>query len=810
MKKNVKKYETEIDGKKITVETGRLAKQASAAVTLQMGETIVMATAMISKEARDIDFFPLMVDYEERYSAAGRIKGPRFSKREGKPSNEAILIGRMIDRGLRPLFPQNMRNEVQVICLPLSLDHENRPDMVAMLAACIAIHISEIPFDGPLACVRLGMSGGFPIINPTIEEMEHSELELVVMGDGNRITMVECDAEELSDDNMKKAFDTAMEHMGPLAKFVDDIRKDIGKPKLKDDQLTMRSGQNPEYKEIIEEMKKAAHPHLDKFLFNTPKGSKGERKDILKGLEKLLIEQFKSKYVKEKGGEAEAEKYLKGVLSKFFYEFIEEQVTIAILEKKKRVDGRKLDQIRPLAAEVGLLPRTHGSGLFERGETQILTMVTLGAPFDEQSVETMESDGSKKYFHHYNFLPYSVGEVKMLRGAGRREIGHGALAEKALVPVLPDEETFPYTIRVVSETMSSNGSSSMGSTCGSTLALMDAGVPIKKPVGGIAMGIASHGKKWAILTDIQDLEDGPGGMDFKFTGTRDGITAIQMDTKTSGLTKEMIHAVFPQMRKALNEVIDCIVEAIPEPRKELSQWAPRIISFKIDPQKIGDVIGPGGKKIRAITEELDVKIDINDDGLVMITTSDVEKGKIAEKMIRDIVRVVEVDEIFEEAVVVKIMPFGAFLNLTPGQDGMLHVSEIEWGRVENVTDRINLGDKVRVKVIKIDFGKVDVSRKALLPKPEGYVEPERRPRRDDDRRGSDRGDRRGGDRRGGDRDRRGGGDRRGGDRDRPPRRPRDDGPNRDGYAGERKDERLEDIEKRKTEKKPEAEESKEE
>ncbi|MFO7618494.1 MAG: polyribonucleotide nucleotidyltransferase [Thermoplasmata archaeon] len=505
MEKNVKRYETEIDGKKIIVETGKLAQQASAAVTVQMGETVIMATAMISKEARDIDFFPLMVDYEERYAAAGRIKGPRFSKREGRPSNEAVLIGRMIDRGLRPLFPQSMRNEVQVICLPLSLDHENRPDIVAMLAACIAVHISEIPFDGPLGCVRLGMSGGFPIINPTIEEMEHSELQLIVMGDGKRITMVECDAQELADESMKKAFDMAMEIMGPIAEFADMIRKDIGKSKLTDDQLTFRGSAKPENMALIEEMKAAAVPHLDKYLFNTPKGSKGERKDILRGLEKELIGQFKPRFVEEKGGEEEAEKHLKSVLKSFFYDFIEEQVTIAIVEKDKRVDGRKLDQIRPLSAEVGLIPRTHGSGLFERGETQILSLVTLGAPFDEQSIETMESDGKKKYFHHYNFLPYSVGEVKMLRGAGRREIGHGALAEKALVPVLPDDESFPYTIRVVSETMGSNGSSSMGSTCGSTLALMDAGVPIKKPVGGIAMGIASYNGKWKILTDIQDL-----------------------------------------------------------------------------------------------------------------------------------------------------------------------------------------------------------------------------------------------------------------------------------------------------------------
>ena len=799
MTDEVKRYETEIEGKKIIVETGKMARQASAAVTVQMGETVMMVTAQISKEARDIDFFPLMVDYEERYFAAGKIKGPRFSKREGRPSNEAVLIGRMIDRGLRPLFPQNMRNEVQVICLPLCLDHENRPDIVAMLGACIALHISEIPFDGPIAGVRLGMSGGFPIINPTIDEMEYSELQLVVMGDGKRISMVECDAAELSDQEMLKAFDMAFEVMGPLAKFIDDIRKDIGKPKLTEDQLTMKGGLNEADQAVVEQMKEFCVPHLDKFLFNTPKGSKGERKLILKGLEDKLMEEFKPKFVKAKGGEDEAKAYVKNLIGSFFFDFIEAQVTKAILEKGQRVDGRSLDQIRPLGSEVGLLPRTHGSGLFNRGETQILSIVTLGAPFDVQSIETMESDGTKNYFHHYNFLPYSVGEVKMLRGAGRREIGHGALAEKALVPVLPEMESFPYTIRVVSETMGSNGSSSMGSTCGSTLALMDAGVPIKKPVGGIAMGIASNedGSLWKVLTDIQDLEDGPGGMDFKFTGTRDGLTAIQMDTKTRGLTKEMIHATFPQMRKAINEVIDSLVATIPEPRKELSPHAPRIISFMIDPEKIGDVIGPGGKVIRAITEELDLKIDINDDGLVMITTNDAEKGSAAEKMIRDIVRVIEVGEIFEEAEVVKIMPFGAFVNLTPGQDGMLHVSEIEWGRVEKVTDRVNLGDKLKVKVIKIDKGKVDVSMKELLPKPEGYVEPPKRPRRDSDRRG---GDRRGGDRRSRDRD-----DRRGGDRrERKPRAKKDRDDDRDGYASERKDERLEQIEKRRKEKQNEA------
>jgi polyribonucleotide nucleotidyltransferase len=431
----------------------------------------------------------------------------------------------------------------------------------------------------------------------------------------------------------------------------------------------------------------------------------------------------------------EAEERTTKLLAGFFWDFVEEQVTLAILDRDLRVDGRKLDEIRPLSAEVEVLPRTHGSALFSRGETQLLSVVTLGAPFDELSIETMEVDGTKRYFHHYNFLPFSVNEVKPIRGAGRREIGHGALAEKALVPLLPVEEDFPYATRVVSEVMSSNGSSSMAATCSSTLALMDAGVPLAKHVAGIAMGLASDGNRWKVVTDLQDMEDGPGGMDFKFTSTREGITAIQMDTKTRGLSKDIIEATFPQMRRAINEILDVMESAIAEPRSELSPYAPRIISFMIDPQKIGDIIGPGGKIIRAITDELDLKIDINDDGLVMITTTDPERGLQAEKMIRDIVRVVEVGEVFEEAEVVKIMPFGAFVNLTPGTDGMLHVSEIEWGHVDKVTDRVNLGDKLKVKVIKIDNGKVDVSMKVLLPRPEGYSDSRGRPRGRGGRRG---------------------------------------------------------------------------
>jgi polyribonucleotide nucleotidyltransferase len=754
-----KKYETTIHDKKLTIEVGRFANQVDASVLAQIGETVVLATAQMSDKAREgLDFFPLMVDFEERYFAVGKIKGPRFTKREGRPSADAVLMGRMIDRGLRPLFPQEIRNDMQVICLPLSLDGQNKPDVVGMIAACAALHISRIPFDGPIAGVRVGLINGDYIVNPTVDELEYSDMTLVVMGDSGRITMVDCSAKEVSDEHMLEALKAAMDALGQVAKFIDTIRKEVGVEKARLEDLKIRGGFSPEDAVLIDQIKAAAIPQLDTYLFSAPRGSKGERKVILHGLEEALIKKFKGRLVTPERGEAAAEAHLRKLMGSFFFEFIEQQVTVAILDRDRRVDGRALDQIRPLGCEVGLLPRVHGSGLFTRGETQILSVVTLGAPGDELTMETMESDYTKKYFHHYNFLPSSVGEVKPLRGAGRREIGHGMLAEKALMPVLPQEEEFPYTIRVVSEVMGSNGSSSMASTCGSTLALMDAGVPIKKHVGGMAMGLASDGARWKVLTDLQDFEDGPGGMDFKFTSTRDGLTAIQMDTKTRGLTMEMIQVTVAQMRRAMNQLLDAMVAAIPAPRPELSQYAPRIISFSIDPEKIGDVIGPGGKVIRSMTEELGVQIDIEDSGLVVITSNDAEKAKEAQRMITDLVRVVQVGEVFEDAVVVKIMSFGAFVSLTPNQDGLLHVSEIEWGRVEKVTDRLRLGDKVRVKVISIDRGKVDVSARELLPRPEGWVEPPRRSM-DSGRGGRDR-DRRGGH---GGRDR-GGRDRRGGDR----------------------------------------------
>jgi len=732
----IKTFETDFAGTGLKIEYGRMAHQAGAAVTARMGDTLVLATATMSKGARPgMDFFPLMVDYEERFYAAGRIKGPRFSKREGRPTTDAVLTGRMIDRGIRPLFPDGLKNEVQVVIMPLSIDGEHKPDIVGMIAACTALHISNIPFDGPIAGVRLGLVTGEYVINPTPEEMEFSELQLVVMGDGKRVTMVDCDATELEDGEMLKAFEIAMKAMDPVAKFIDRIRKEIGQEKAKEEELEFSGNPSKEDLKVIEDLKKAALPHLDKYLFNTPKGSKGERKLIMKQLEDKLVKDLTKKLKKKDRGEEETEEYLRGLMGLFFYEFMEEQVTNAILEKDLRVDGRKLDQIRPLKSEVGLIPRAHGSGLFSRGETQVLSIVTLGAPGDDLMVETMEYDDKKRYFHHYNFLGFSVGEVKPIRGAGRREIGHGMLAEKALDPVLPREDDFPYTIRVVSEVMGSNGSSSMASTVGSTLALMDAGVPLKKPVAGIAMGMASDGKKWKVLTDLQDLEDGKGGMDFKFTSTKDGITAIQMDTKTPGLGYDVIKATFKQMRKAIGEILKEIESAIPEPRKEISEYAPRIIQMEIDPDKIGGVIGSGGKVIRGLTEEMGVQIDIEDDGTITITSPDYKSALETQKKIEDITRTIEVGEVFEGAEVVKIMRFGAFVRLTPNQDGMIPISEIAWERTREVSDALKVGDRVDVKVVRIDKGKIDVSMKALLPRPEGYRPS---PSRGDSRRGPPR------------------------------------------------------------------------
>lgn len=759
----IKTFKTDYAGTELIIETGRMAHQAGFALTARMGDTVVMSTVTMSENPRPgMDFFPLMIDYEERYYAVGQIKGSRYNKREGRPPSESILIGRMIDRGLRPLFPQNMRNDVQVIIMPLSLDNVNKPDIVGMLAACCALHCSDVPFDGPVAGVRIGKLDGEFVVNTPAEEIERSDVELVVIGDGERISMVDCSAKDQPDNVMVEGFQKAIEAMGPIAKFFDEVREQIGKPKRTMEEVHTRDSFTDEEQAVVDMIKEISIPELDKYLFNVPVGSKGERKKALQGLKDKAKEQVVAKLTGDGKTEEEAEGIFAKVMDIFYYDFIEEQVTKEILDNDKRVDGRKLTECRKLVAETGFLPRCHGTGLFSRGETQIMSVVTLGSPGDGQLIETMELDTEKRYMHHYNFPPYSVGEVKPLRGAGRREIGHGALAEKAIIPVLPVEIDFPYTVRVASEVMGSNGSSSMGSTCGSTLALMDAGVPISKHVGGIAMGLASDGERWKVLTDLQDLEDGNGGMDFKITGTRDGITAIQMDTKTRGLDMEIVKAAMTQGRDALNEIIGVLEEAIPEPN-ELSPYAPRIISFMIDPERIGEIIGPGGKVIKEMTETFGVQIDIEDDGSVHITSDDPEQAKATEDRIRSILRVIEIGDVFEEAEVVRILNFGAFVKLTPSTDGLLHISEIAYERVENVEDKVNIGDKINVKVIKIDRGKVNVSMRALLPKPEGWVDkpPRRDDRRGGDRRGGRRDDRRGGDRRGGDRR---GGDRRSGDK----------------------------------------------
>ena len=720
---NIQQKTLEYEGKTITFELGRYADQANTSLTVQVGDTVVLATATMSKRSREgIDFFPLMVDYEERYYAAGRIKGPRYSKREGRPTDDAILTGRMIDRGLRPRFPSELRNDIQVIRYPLSFDGVNKPDIISMIAAGAALHISDIPFTGPIAAARIGRIDGKFIVNPSVEEIERSDLLLVLQGDGQKVSMVDCGAQELNDDDLVAAFETGLQAMAPITEFMDKLRDEFGMEKAKNEDLIWAKEFSDEEMGTVNELKQLMLPHLDTYLFNTPKGSKGERKEILDGLKEKVIQEMKGKLVNAERDETEAENYLKALLGKFFIEFIEEQVSKAILDRDLRVDGRKLDELRELQTEVSILPRTHGTGMFKRGETQVLSIITLGAPGDELSLENMEGEGTKKYFHHYNFPPYCVGEVKPIRGAGRREIGHGALAEKALRPVLPENLDFPYTIRVVSEVLSSNGSSSMAATCSSTLSLMDAGIPITAPVAGIAMGLASENDRWKVLTDLQDLEDGAGGMDFKVTSTRKGITAVQMDCKSDGLNMDIIRTAITQAKPAITHILDVIEGTISEPRPELSEYAPRIITVFIDPEMVGSVIGPGGKVVRELQERFSVQIDIEDDGKVLITSTNKENSELAKKAVEEIVREVAVGDIYEEAEVVKIINIGAFVKLTPGTDGMLRISEIDYQHVENISDRLSVGDKVKVKVIRIERGKVEVSMKVLLTPPPGYVE----------------------------------------------------------------------------------------
>lgn len=731
----VQKFSLPWGGRELIIEVGRLAGQTNGTCTIQYGDTVVLVTAVMSEKIREgIDFFPLMVDCEEKMYAAGKIKSSRFIKRETRPSDEAILTGRLIDRSIRPLFDERLRNDIQVITTVLSVDGENDPDILSLVAASCALTISDIPWNGPIAGARVGLipseenPAGEWVLNPTYVAREKSLLDLVIAGNEEKITMIEASATEVSEALFLEATRFGQKHFGDVLKLISEVQAKVGRLKkpfeINEDGREETTPQDEE--EALNFTRKFLENHLEEKLYAHPLLTKADRAIALAELAKALEEDLqKNNFGKER----------RKLAFSCFKKMVEEFVSQMILKKGKRIDGRTLDEIRPLAIEVGLLPRTHGSGLFSRGETQVLSIVTLGSPGDVQLFEGIEGSGKKRYMHHYNFPPYSVGETSPLRSPGRREIGHGALAEKAILPLLPSKEDFPYTIRVVSEVLSSNGSSSMGSACCSTLALMDAGVPLKKAVAGVAMGLASDKEgNYKIITDLQDLEDGKGGMDFKIAGTAEGITVAQMDTKTPGLTLEVIEKTLTQAHEGRLKILQTMRETISAPRADLSPFAPRIIAFFIKTDKIREVVGPGGKVINEIIAKTGVQIDIEQDGLVSVTAASKDALDKAVAWIKDIVREVQAGEIFEGKVT-RLMAFGAFVEILPGQEGLVHISEMAWGHTNQVEDAVNIGDTVNVKVKEIDeLGRINLTMKELLPKPDGFVDRpafERPPRRPD-------------------------------------------------------------------------------
>ena len=717
---SIKNFSTEIGGRQLQIEIGKLAKQAHGSCTVTYGETVVLATAVTSNQPREgIDYFPLMVDYEERLYAAGKIKGSRFIKREGRATDEAVLTARLIDRSIRPLFKETDRNDVQVVITVLSYDGINDPDFPSLIAASISLGISNIPWRGPLAGVSIGRVENELVINPTVEAKAKSDLDLFVAGSDSEAIMIEAGAKQINEADMFAAIQFAGKHIKKLIGFVEEIIKKVGLPKAE-------AIIDAELKASREQVRKKVETFLaTQDLANCFNPDKSQMKAAINKVEEEL-----NLLLKE---DNEVTKDMRSMGLSMIDEALNKAFKTLVLEKKQRPDGRRFDEIRALSTEVGILPRTHGSGLFSRGETQVLSIVTLGSPGDEQTMDTMEEDGTKKYMHHYNFPGFSVGEVKPLRGPGRREIGHGALAEKALLPVLPDNGDFPYTIRVVSEVLGSNGSSSQASVCGSTLSLMDAGVPIQAPVAGIAMGLVldeNNSKNYQILTDIQGIEDHAGHMDFKVAGTKDGITAIQLDIKSNGISYQVVEETLAAAKTARNEILGVMAKAIAEPRQEMSPHAPRITTMHIDPDKIREVIGSGGKVINEIIDKCNVAIDIEPDGLVMITSTDQEGAKKAETWIANIVKEIEVGEIYEGPVLQivtdrnKGTEIGAIVELSPGKDGMVHISQIDYQRVEKVSDKLKVGDIVRVKVVDVDKEKnrISLSIKELLPRPDGFVE----------------------------------------------------------------------------------------
>jgi polyribonucleotide nucleotidyltransferase len=710
------KFSIEWGGRTLSIGLGMLAQQANGSCTVQYGDTLVLCTATMGGAREGLDFFPLQVDFEERMYASGKIKGSRFIKREGRPTDEAILSGRLIDRAIRPLFDDRMRNEIAVVATVFSHDQANDADIPGLIGAACALGLSDIPWDGPLAALRVGRKDGKWILNPTYEETATGELDLVVAGANEKTLMLEAGANQLSEADMQEAIAWAHEQLKPVIELIEKVRAAHGKQKL--DILNPKTEEARADLAKREQIYDVARAYMQTrrmdTLFAKPLKTKADRKDAVSRLKMETDAHLAAQNMSKDD---------RKIALSIVDEFVDAEVTRMILDEGRRADGRALDEIRDLSAVVGFLPRTHGSGIFQRGSTQVLSSVTLGSPGMEQTLDTMEFSMTKRFFHHYNFPSYSVGETKGNRGPGRREIGHGALAERAIEPVMPVRDQFPYTIRIVSEVLGSNGSSSMGATCGSTLALMDAGVPIAAPVAGIAMGVASDGAgRFRVFTDLQDLEDGDGGMDFKVAGTRTGITAIQMDTKTKGIPLDVVKETLRMAYDARIKILDVIEKTIPAPRAELSKWAPRIESFRINPERIRDVIGPGGKMINEIIDACNVQIDIEDDGLVMITSVNPEGMKKAVDWVKQLTREVAVGEVFTGPVT-RIMDFGAFVEIAPKQEGLVHISEMATERVAKVGDVVKVGDMVTVKVYEIDaMGRLNLSMKRARP---DYQESER-------------------------------------------------------------------------------------
>ncbi|TMC39827.1 MAG: polyribonucleotide nucleotidyltransferase [Chloroflexi bacterium] len=736
----------ELGGRTLTIETGRVAQQASGAVTVRMGDTMLLVTAVMATTPREgIDFFPLTCDYEEKLYAAGKIPGG-FIRREGRPSEQAILNSRLIDRPIRPLFPKDFRNDVQVVATVLSVDQEADPAIMAIIGASTALSISPIPFQGPIAAVRMGIIDDQLVVNPPVNKMDESKLDLVVAGTREAIIMVEAGAKEVAEERIVEALRIAHREIVRICDMQDAFAREVGKPKID----VPESPKDPEVDQAVDQF---LAQRLDQALFNP---NKTLRESALDDLRKETIAELGPQFVDRLP-----------YLAKSFEAKVKQRVRGKILDEGMRPDGRKTTEIRAISCEVGVLPRTHGSALFTRGQTQALSIVTLGSIGDKQKLDGLGLEEFKRFMHHYNFPPFSVGEARPLRSPGRREIGHGALAERALLPVVPTEEEFPYTIRIVTEILSSNGSTSMASVCGSSLAMMDAGVPIKGQVAGIAMGLITGDGKVAVLSDIQGVEDALGDMDFKVAGTRTGVTAMQMDMKIKGISIDTMAGAIQQAKEGRFFIMDKMDATLSQPRAAMSQYAPRMLTVQIHPDKIREVIGPGGKMIRKIIEDSGVtSIDIEDDGRVVIGSVNGESAAKAEQLIRDLTGEVEVGKNYRGKVV-RIMPFGAFVQIMPNQDGLVHISQLAEERIERVEDAVNVGDEIDVKVTEVDRqGRVNLSRKAVLQEAKGITngdwvvtERDRGPRREGSggggyRPGGDRGPRRDFDRagqRGGDR-----------------------------------------------------------